>query len=193
MAENINLIPQEEKKEQAKQRAVKNSTLIAIGLLVLVGLVTGFFYYQNFNTQQEIDRLDSSIGSLRAQIQGMSEIEISARNLGTKYEVIRGFLGSREHYSVVMQEFENRIPANLAIDTFGLGKDNTLNISGSGTDYISIAKFVNDLSDPNFADAGEGLGALFTNVSLNSVNLDAQTSRARFFIVVTYDGALLRQ
>ncbi len=193
MADNINLVPQEEQKQQEKVQTVKKSTYLAIALFVLVAGVTGFFYYQNLQTNQNIAKHNASIELLRGQIEKQAEIEILARNLGTKYNTLQGILNSRNYFSLFMQEIKARVPDSVQIDTFSIGKQNTVNISGTGTDYISIARFIRNVSNDSFTGAAEGFENLFTDVTLNSVNLDAQTSEARFFIVVTYDEGLLKQ
>ena len=86
-----------------------------------------------------------------------------------------------------------RVPATVEIETFGTGRGNTVNVSGIGADYIAIARFINDVSDANFSEAADGLGGLFSNVSLNSVSLDVQTDKARFFIVLTIEESLLKK
>ena len=92
---------------------------------------------------------------------------------------------------MLLTEFKKRIPSTILIDSFTLGRDNTVSVSGTGSDYISIARFLRDLPDPAFPGAGQGLESVFTEVSLNSVNLDAQDDNADFFIVITFDENLL--
>lgn len=190
---DINLIPQQEKQEQAKVKAVKSSTVLSIVMFFLVAGVAGYMFYQTSTIKNTIVGHDTNITNLRNDIETLSEIEISARNLGQRYNTLKGILETRDHYSILLAEFKKRIPPTVELDTFGTGRGATINVSGQGTDYISIAKFINDLVDNDFSEASEGLGGLFTDVALNSVNLDAQTNKARFFIVVTVDESLLKK
>ncbi len=190
---DINLIPQSEKQEQAKERAVKNSTIITIILSLMAMILGAYMFYQNDLLKKAIQDRDNNISALRNDIQTMSEVEISARNLDQKYQTLKNIMSTRNNYSILLSEFKKRIPSTIEVETFGLGKDSTVNVSGQGNDYISIAKFINDLSDAKFSTAGNGLGALFKDVSLNSVNLDAQTNKAKFFIVITVDENLLKK
>ncbi len=190
---DINLIQQEVKQEQAKQQVVKSTTTFSIILLVLMVLISGFFFFRNFNTKNQISEMDSSITKLRADINTMSDVEIVARNLDAKYSTIKDIMATRDYYDILMSEFKARIPNNVSIDTFGTGRANTINVSGTGSDYIAIAKFVQNLSNKNFEGAKSGLEELFTDVTLNSVNLDAQTSDARFFVVVTINPGLIKR
>uniref|UniRef100_A0A7C4XTB3 Uncharacterized protein n=1 Tax=candidate division WWE3 bacterium TaxID=2053526 RepID=A0A7C4XTB3_UNCKA len=137
--------------------------------------------------------MNANIESLRSQISSMSRIEITARNLDQKYSTVKSIMETRNKYSVLTSEFKKRIPDTIKVDTFGTGKDSTINVSGTGVDYISIAQFVNNLADKKFSGAASGYEELFSEVSLNSVNLDSQTSNARFFIVVTLNSDLLKK
>ena len=181
---DINLIPQEEKQQQAKEKAVKNSTIVSIAVFLLVLAVSGYVFYTTATLNAAILERDGKIAALRNDIEFMSGIEISARNLGQKSETLQNILKTRPYYSKMLVEFEKRIPETVTIDNFSVGRDNTINVSGSGIDYISIARFIQDLASQN---------SLFTGVALNSVNLDAQNGRAAFFIVITFDPALLRK
>lgn len=190
---DINLIPQEVKKEQAKKQVLKSTTALSIVMLVIMVLITGFFFLRNLNTKNQIKDLDTAISKLRTDINTMSDVEIVARNLDAKYSTIKGIMSNRDYYDILMSEFKARIPNNVSIDTFATGRGNTINVSGIGSDYIAIAKFVQNLSDDKYEGATPGLEGIFTDVTLNSVNLDAQTSDARFFLVVTIDPGLIKQ
>lgn len=188
---DINLIPQEEKREQAKVKAVKSSTYVSIVIFLIVGAIGGYIFFQTTSVNNRIKATEKSIQSLRADVRDLESIEISARNLGMRYSTLRDILNTRTHYSLLMQEFSVRIPGAIELTTFGVGKGDTINVSGTGSDYISIARFINNLLDDEFLGGNENLQKVFTGVSLNSVNLDAQTNNAKFFIVVTVDTRLL--
>lgn len=181
---DINLIPQSEKQEQAKEKAVKTSTVISVLLFLIVAAISGLILYTMSVQKKAIQAHENSIAALRSDVAAMSEIEIAARNLGRKSNTLQNILEMRSNYSLMLTDFKKRIPETISVESFGIGRDNTINVSGIGNDYISISKFINDLTDG---------GGLFTNVSLNSVNLDAQSNKAAFFIVITFDPSLLRK
>lgn len=189
---DINLIPKSEKQAQVKQKVVKSSTTLSVVVFVIAALIGGYMFYQALTIKTTIKTHEAGIEALRGDIRGLADIEITARNLGQRYETLNELLMARNNYSTLLTEFEKRVPESVMIDTFGLGRENTINVSGTGIDYIAIARFINDLSDETFEDSTEGLGGLFTDVALNSVNLDAQTNKARFFIVVSVEEALLK-
>lgn len=192
MPKDINLVPEKVKKEQAKKRLVKKSTLIAILILVLVALGTGYLVLRKYMVKNRIQETEVRIESLRSDIRSMQEIEVKARKLDKQYSTIRSILTGRDRHSVLLNELEARLPSSVEIETFTTGKENTINLSGKGSDYLAVAEFVNNLSNNNFTDGQEGLQELFTNVSLNSVNLDTQSSKARFFIVIKVNSELLK-
>ena len=190
---DINLIPQEEKTEQAKVKAVKSSTYVSIIIFLIVGAIGGYMFYQTNSISNRIKETENNIQSLRSDVVALAKIEISARNLGLRYSTLRDIMKTRTHHSLLMQEFDTRVPDTIDITTFGIGKENTINISGTGADYISIARFINNLLNEEFLGGNENLRKVFTDVSLNSVNLDSQTNNAKFFIVVTLDKELLEK
>ncbi|MBI2414479.1 PilN domain-containing protein [candidate division WWE3 bacterium] len=190
---DINLIPQEVRKEQTKKQVVKTTTIFSIIILIVVVGISAFLFFRAQNLKNQAKVVNDHIESLRSEITSMSKIEIAGRNLDQKYSTVKSILSSRDKYSILMREFKGRVPATITIDTFGTGKENTINISGYGMDYISIAQFVNNLANKNYTGATRGYEDLFSEVELNSVNLDAQTSKARFFIVITFNGDLLKK
>ena len=121
-------------------------------------------------------------------------MEIVARTLDAKYQIIDKFLGDNKKYSVLLEELSKRIPADsvfLESASLGTSDANTLNIAGKGADYIAIARFIDSLSDTEFEGAAPRLKELFTDVTLNSVNLDSQDGDVSYFITITFDSSLL--
>lgn len=192
MAKNINLVPEQIKKEQAKEKLVKKTTLIAIFITVLIGIGSGYLLVRRYLIKEEITEVSASIESLRSDIEGMKEIEIKARKLDKQYSTIKSVLANRKRYSMLLNELNVRLPSSVEIETFTTGKEDTINISGKGSDYLAVAEFVRNLSDNNYKNTTDGLENLFLNVSLNSVNLDTQSSKARFFIVIKVNTKLLQ-
>lgn len=190
---DINLIPNSEKKEQVKVKAVKATTIVSIVVLILVSAVGFYLFTQTSSLKQKMELSKGNTDILRQDIQNLSETEIVARNLGQKYATISEIFKTRNYFSIMQDEFKKRVPEFVEIATFGIGRDNTINVSGEGGDYIAIARFINNLSDMKFEGADPALSGLFTDVSLSSVNLDTQSSKAKFFIVITYDPALLHK
>lgn len=190
---DINLIPQEVKTEQAQVKVVRRTTVYSVILALAVVIISAAMIVQSQMTRSRISQLNSNIENLRGDISGLSEIEISARNLDMKSQTVDSVLTNRLHYSILMTEFKKRIPETVSIESFGTGKDNTITVSGAGADYLSVAKFVNDLADTSFAGAGAGMQGLFKGVSLNSVSLDSQSNLAKFFIILTVDSEVLKK
>jgi Tfp pilus assembly protein PilN len=193
MGQAINLIPTQEKVQQNKTKLVKMSTVVAIFIVVIVGIVSAVLFYQVTTLKKEISDYETAIARYRDDIKGMTAIEVSARNLDSKYSALKDLLDMRTYYSVLFDETMRRKPDSVDIETFSVNSDGKITLSGEGTDYIAIADFVKALSDLNYAGAGEGLAAVFTDVTLNNVNLDAQTSRANYFIGVTVNESLLKR
>lgn len=191
MQENINLIPESEKQEQVKVKAIKVSTILSVLLLVASGLISGWFYYRAYNIKNELTALDSNIDSLRTSIKNQSPMEIVARNLYTKFVALQNIYSTGFKYSGLISELHKRKTDGIVIDSFSLGMNSVVNLSGTGDNYILVAKLMRDLTDPAFPGATPGLEKLFKSVSLTSVSLSNSQNRATYVMSVSYDPALL--
>ena len=192
MAQSINLVPQEEVIEQTKSKLVRFSTVFSVILLVVISSIGAYLIYQKNTLQEQVESLDSEIGTLRADINSLSAIEINARNLDKKYNVLSELFGSRAYYSLILEELKARTPGNVKIGNFNI-HDTDIDLSGDGSDYISVATFMNNLLNKEFEGGNEDLKSLFTSVSLNAVSLKGKEGGVTFVIVVSYDPALLKR
>ena len=179
--ETINLIPQEERVQQTKTKVVKLSTYLAIVVLVIVAGIGGYFFYTAQTIKDKAKKLDSSIAGLRTDINKLSDIEISARNLFTKSEVLGSIFQSKVYYSRLLKALEISTPDTVTANSFGLAKDSTMSISGYAKTYNAVQDFSNKILESE----------LFTEVELNSVGLESSKDQVNFFIVVTFNEELL--
>ena len=115
------------------------------------------------------------------------------KNLDARTSTLKSIYAQSRYYSRLLDELEKRLPAEVVIESLGIGNGNSVSISGTGADYISIAKFISTVSNQKFEGAGAGLSSLFTNVTLNSVSLDQQTAKAKYFMVVEVNPTLLEK
>lgn len=183
MTQSINLIPQEEVVQQRKTRWVKMSTVIAVVLLVVLLGASGYIIYLSNSLKSQVKDKEDSISGLRSQILSLADIEISARNLDQKHQVISSFLNGKSYYSKMLSEIAAQTPSSVVVDTFTFGRENSINLSGTGETYLAINEFINNLVQTD----------LFTEVTINSVSLENSTSSAKFFIVADYSEEELKQ
>jgi len=181
MVETINLIPQEERVQQTQTKVVKLSTFLAIGILVIVAGIGGYFFYKVQTIKAQIKELDGSIAVLRTDINKLSDIEINARNLFTKSNVLGSIFKSKVYYSKLLKELEASTPDNVRVNSFGLAKDLTISISGEADTYNAVQDFSNRLLERES----------FIEVQLNSVGLEGKQNKVDFFIIVTYSEEML--
>jgi len=192
MVESINLIPQEEVTVQQKTEAVKTSTYVTLGILVLAGLVALYFYLASNNIKKQIVQLDTDINSQRAQITKLSQVEVAARNLDKKFNVLQTLFKDRSKYSLLLEELKSRNPDELIVDSMDV-KVGQATLSGSADNYIAIASFISNLMNKNFEGGNALLKDIFTSVTLNSVSLEKSTNQVKFFIVVNFDESKLKK
>ena len=193
MGQSINLIPRDEKVQQRNVKVVKLSSVLTVFVLTIMTGAAAYFWFSSNSLKSKIARKGSEIESSRRDIENMTEIEIIARTLDAKYQVLLGLYEDRRNYSSLISELVKRLPGNVEMESFSLAGDDfeEINISGRGSDYIAIARFINTLSDSNFSSAEEGLEKLFTGVTLKSVTLDIQDRSVKYFIVTSFNPLLI--
>jgi len=190
MSQSVNLIPDQEVQEQTQKKVVKLSSLFSILILVVTSGVSAYFIYQTTNFTNLVKKEDDKITSLRGQIQNMANIEVTARNLGKKYIAIKELLEGRPYYSLLMEEFRARKPAEIYIRNFSILKDNKIAISGQAQTYITITTFGNNLLSRDFAPGNPKLSSLFKSIILNQVDL-SQGGMVDFSMTIDYDPSVL--
>lgn len=191
MAQSINLIPQQEIQIQTQAKVLSTSTIVSfvfLGLTVVASLT--FFLIAN-SLRNQVNDTNLSIESLRNSIKSKSDIEIVARNVDKKYELLSGIIKNQPYYSKLLQEIMVRKPYGVNITSLSMGADSTIDISGKATDYLLVSDFINKLTDKNFADGNQDLKALFTGVSLPSVNLE-NAGGVAFSLQIKFDSSKLK-
>ncbi|MFZ2663995.1 MAG: PilN domain-containing protein [Patescibacteria group bacterium] len=192
MVGDINLIPQEEVFVQKKTKAVKTSTYVALGVLVLSGLISLYLFLAIKNIKDQITVVDADINSLRSQISSLNQVEISARNLDKKFSILQTLFKERPRYSLLLEELKSRNPDELLVESMDV-KTGQVTLSGVASNYIAIASFINNLMDKDFEGGNPLLKDVFTSVTLNSVSLEKSTNQVKFFIVVNFDESKLKK
>lgn len=179
--QNINLIPQNERIQQTKVKLVKLSTILALFVFLAIAAYGGFLFYSDLQVKEEIKQRNGQIALMRDSITKLSDIEVNARNLFKKTSTLDKIFTDRIYYSRLITQFNESVPEGVTVDSFTLGQDLTISISGAATNYNLVQDFTNRLLEKE----------LFTQVSLNSVSLDNSNKNVTFFLVVTYNGELL--
>lgn len=190
MAQSINLIPQEELREQVQVQVVKASTIVMIVLLVVVAGISGYLFYTTTKLEEEIAAHEQASEGLRTQIQSLADIEIVTRNLDKKYRALSSIFSEKVYYSILADELRKRAPGYVTIADFSM-RGAELSLSGEGSNYIAISEFLSNLTEPTEAIVTPGLEELFFNVTLNSVTLDSRSSNVKYFITAEFDLGML--
>ncbi|OGC38518.1 hypothetical protein A3K42_00795 [candidate division WWE3 bacterium RBG_13_37_7] len=186
MAQSINLIPQQEMQKQIETKALNVSTIVSLVVLGIVVIASIYFLVVNGGKRNQIKTLDNNIAGLRSNVSSLSSIEIVARNLDKKYKVLNSIFKDRTYYSLLMQEINSRKPDTIKLIDLISREGGKMNISGRADNYIAVADFTNKLLDGNFGGGNPQLKDLFTEVTLNSVNLENQGGGVDFSIVIQF-------
>jgi len=192
MAEFINLIPDQELNIQKQDKAIKMSSVVTVLLLLSVLGIAGYYYYETDKLNQEINSTNMRIENQRQQITALSSTEIIARNLFKKFSSLKDIYTKRNKYSIVLDEFFKRTTQGIKIDDFSVDPSGKVTITGSGDNYLIVAKFMKDITDSEYPTATTQYKNLFKTVTLNSVNLENAENRASFSLVVDYDASLIK-
>jgi len=193
--QNLDLIPQEEKSLRTKERAGRASFKITTILFVLTLIFSLGVYLYVASLDSSISQTQASVDDKKRKINDKAELEILARNLDSKYKILSELFGTRFYYSVLLDELSDRLPTTVSINSVDTSTPDTVSLTGEATDYISLAKFLNSLADPSLSSTSANTKEenLFTEVLINSVNLDPINSKARFNFTLSVDTELLKK
>ncbi|MEK7595835.1 MAG: PilN domain-containing protein [Patescibacteria group bacterium] len=192
----IDLIPAEEKLQRSKDKAKKAGVVVTLimFLLVLAGSVGISFYLRSIDGELAV--ANQNVEDKKKRIGDRAEIEIRARNLDSKYNYLTDIFKNRLYYSILLSELSKRVPSNAHISTIDSSEPETLNLSGDSTDYVALAKLLNALASSEYASPSATANPqqnLFSSVTINTVTLDPNDSRAKFNLVITVDTERLKK
>jgi len=191
MSQSINLIPRQEIAIQTETKLLSLSTIISFVLLGLISIVAIYFLVVSYNLKKQGTELDANIESLRSSIKSQSALEIVSRNLDKKYDVLSSIFKNRSYSSRLLFELYSRKPEGVSISDFSLREGGLLEISGKADIYLLVADFTNALVNENFENGDPLLKKLFTEVTINAVNLESDG--AGFSISVKFDESKLKE
>ncbi len=192
---DIDLIPAEERLQRSKEKAKKFALIFTLILFGITLIASGFLFYYIGTLDKKIMDTTASIEEVKKKIQDKSEIEVSARNLDAKYKILSSILSGRTYYSVLLDELTYRSPTNVTINSVESATPDKATLSGTATDYVSLAKFLNALSDQKLASqsATPKDKNLFKEVSITTVSLDSLNLSIKFNLGLQLDESLLKR
>lgn len=190
MAQNIDLIPLEERIQQEQEKTRKEFIIFSVSVFAIVLIIfTGLSLYTK-NLDEKISELKSSVESKKTLIIEKSDIEVTIRNLDAKTASLSNILQNKNYYSILLDEIAKRVPKTVGINTIDTSQVSQVNISGTAKDYVSLAKFLNSLTQNQSSSES---AKLFKEVSISSVTLDPFSSDAKFNLNVTIEPTLLKK
>lgn len=185
MAQSINLIPQQEVREQQKVKIVKVSTILTVLVLVIVAGISIFYFKKTTDLNNELSQVNADIEQLRGNIRSMEPIEVKARNLYKKYSVLDKLFKERVAFSLLLEELRVREPDGLVVASLDIRGTEAV-LSGNGQNYNVISDFIRALVDQDFPSGNPDLKDLFSNVQLSTVSYDNSKATVNFSLNVTF-------
>ncbi len=192
---DIDLIPAEERLQRSKEKAKKAALILTLVLFGLTLIASAGLIYYISGLDKKISEDTAAIEDVKAKIQGKAAIEVSARNLDAKYKILSGIISGRTYYSVLLDELTYRSPVNVKINSVESSTPDVATLSGTSTDYVSLAKFLNSLNDQKLASQSAVATDknLFKEVSITTVSLDPIDSTVKFNLGLKLDEGLLKR
>lgn len=184
---DVNLLPEQVKKERKTTKVFHKVTLVSVVIFSLLLLLSlGIFLYSS-NLQSNEKKLDSQIKKELTKLESFSFIEELAQKISVRSTQLNQILSTRSNYSILLREISNITPPQISIETLTSDSARKVTISGEAQGYIDLAKFLEAVANSSKE------GGKFSSVTLNSVSLDRQTGVAKFSLSIFLEKGALTQ
>ena len=162
----INLLPEEERKEVAAKRLKSRVIVFSIGAVILAALISiAVFGYWGVLIAQE-KQLGDKISKLEQQIEGLKTIEGLARVLKNKLAAIVVISGKTQNFDKILGDITQVIPQGVTLSDLTVSDKSVVTLTGNA---VSATEFSNLVTALLRQDAG---GANFSDVAVESVSRD---------------------
>ena len=159
----INLLPEEERKQAASQQLRKKLNRYSIGVLLIAVLVSAavFGYWaQLLRTDRQ---LSGKIEDLSQDLQRLSNVENLARILKAKLSTIVAISGKTQNYESLMNDISQLIPSQVALSGVTVSDKGLITLTGNA---VAAGEFSNLMASFLKRDSK------FTGVTVESLNRD---------------------
>lgn len=192
----VNLLPEarlHKIKLQARRRQYSAFASITAGIVVSVSIVLGML--QVF--------LLSTHGMNEARIKGLESEIAKSKDMEQRTATLQANLASfyrlntdRTYASRIFTNLVNTIPFGVTVGSFEISESDMTTINGTANSYAEVASFANALKQYNLDFMPQpdlDRKAVFTDIKIESVAKDENTSRVSFVLTFGADKDLLRQ
>ena len=191
MAENINLLPQqnEEKTQQSYQRKLINQVsaiVLAVCILAVAGLFAG-----KFVLGQQLKGIEDEIQTQQDRIQAKKDEEGIQRSLVSRIHALDKFFSTQNHYSHLFKALESTYPETLKLVDMNISEQKVVTLTGTAATYADLTGFYAKIAMSG-AQAGSTKGTDFINPTLTSINRNNETGLINFALDVGINPNLLK-
>jgi len=163
----VNFIPDEVVKNRKREYRKKSGNKGALGLLVLVGIISGGIFGYNFYINQQIQKANNEISQHEASISALKDFAEKGYKVGVRLTETKSVLDSRLYFSKLAAELSKRVPSSVTITDVVMNETGTITIKGmANPNYTPVA----DFKDALLADSTEK-GAIFKDVQIKSAGI----------------------
>lgn len=159
----INLLPEEEKKQAASAQLRQKLTRYSIGVLliaVLVSVVVFGYWAQLLQTDHQ---LSGKIDDLSQDLKRLSNVENLVRSLKAKLSAITAISAKTQNYESLMNDISQLIPSGVALSGATVSDKGLIALTGTGA---NAGEFSNLMASFLKQDSK------FTGVTVESLNRD---------------------
>ena len=183
----VNFIPDEVVQTRKREYRKKSGNKGALGLLILVGVISGGIYGYNFYLNQQIQKANTEISQHEASISALKDFAEKGYRVGVRLSESKNVLDSRLYFSKLAAELSKRVPSSVIITEVDMNETGTITVKGTATpNYTPVA----DFKDALLSDTKEQ-GTIFKDVQIKSANIVEDGIGIEFVMDVVINSASL--
>ena len=192
MADNINLLPQqnEESTQQVRQQKMVNQ-VSAVALIIAIVAVVGLFAGK-FALDQQINSVNANIDGLTQRIQAKNAEEGIQQSLTSRIDNLQAFISNQNKYSDYLAALSKTVPTSLKLTDMLVTEEQEATLTGTVANYADLAGFYTKLHRSG-APSGSDEGTHFVNPMLTSISRPTGSDPIEFTLTFTISPTLLKQ
>lgn len=162
----INLLPEEERKEVAQAKLKRKIAIYSFAALVITIVISFMIFGYWLTLKRTDDRLSLQISNLTSQIQQLSNVENLARTLKTKLAAISGISQKSQNFENLLSDVAQITPPGVTLSDLTVSDQNLITLAGTANSAPEFSGFVTTILKPGVTAAD------FSNVTVESLTRD---------------------
>ncbi|OIP97225.1 hypothetical protein AUJ94_02720 [bacterium CG2_30_40_12] len=173
--QDINLIPEELKKQKKLELQLKGLFKTSLGFLILSILTSAGLLVYKTSLDKSLSDLIVKIDTEEQKISALESMESKMYVLGEKLVFAQKILNSRLNYSSLLREFGGVLPSGVYLTDVAIASSDKTTIGGITSSYAMLSELVKNISNSSLMG-----NSIFEYSEVTSVNLKEEVSRIEF-------------